>query len=127
MPYTQEYVDRMERAIRELKFQRKVFMVVNIIAALSVAGIVVLWINQRNSIQKARYLTVLNNCEDQNTRRARTIGELNVIISKLPPDKRAAAEISKGNTILLINTLAPHQNCAKVADRAIHPPRTLPN
>jgi len=119
MPYTKEYIEHLEK-------QRKLFMIINLIAALAWCVLFYLWWTQHNDIQHQRYASVLNTCLDQNTRRANTIRTLNHVILKLPPKQQARAAKRAQYTILLINSLAPHQNCLTVAHNALHPPKDSP-
>lgn len=119
MPYTQEY-------IRHLEKQRRLFIIINLVAVLAWAVMFYLWWTQHNDIQHQRYASVLRNCLDQNTRRANTVKTLNHIILRLPPKQQARAAKNEQFTILLINSLAPHQNCINVAHNALHPPKNSP-
>jgi len=118
MPYTEEY-------IKELRKQRRLYLIVNCVQAAIILVLVILWVGQRSDlkglihqVQEQRYTSVLSSCEDQNARRAHTVAVLNREIQKLKDGQRTRAEANEVSTIALINALAPHQRCIVLAQRA---------
>jgi hypothetical protein len=80
------------------------------------------------SIERQRYDIAYADCRDKNRRRARTLAALQSDIKKLPPSQRAAAERRAPGTVLLIDTLLPHQNCLAAAKEPLQVPGPpLPN
>lgn len=75
--------------------------------------------NATSNIQSQRKESIRRGCEDQNARHNNTISILNSLIAKLPPDQRARAQANKEFTILLINALAPKQNCNLLVKKAV--------
>lgn len=76
------------------------------------------------SIQSSRRELLTRNCNDQNKRNRNTVAQLDKEIATLPPVLRKRAQANKNFTVLLIDTLAPHQNCKKLPSAVIiHPPR----
>jgi len=117
MPYTEEY-------IKELRKQRKLYLIVNCVQAAIILILVILWLGQRSDlkglihqVQEQRYTSALRICEDQNSRRSHTVSVLNREIQKLKDGQRVRAEANKVATIALINALAPHQRCSVIAKR----------
>lgn len=74
-------------------------------------------------IQSQRVEAIRNNCRDQNTRHLNTLHELDVLDARLPPSRRAEARAGRPGVVLLINALAPYQDCKKVVALAT---RTTP-
>lgn len=68
---------------------------------------------------------IIRECHDQNQRHDHTVAELDVLLARAekhaPPAQRKQMAASRQFTILLIDQLAPRQNCAKAAVRANHP------
>lgn len=64
-----------------------------------------------------RNQTILRACGAQNARHAAAIAELNHLIAaaarKLPPARRAALRASARGSVLLIEALAPYENCQR--------------
>jgi negative regulator of sigma E activity len=69
-------------------------------------------------IQAQRINAIRTSCEAQNQRNVKTIKTLDGLIAKLPSKQRPRAQAGRDNTVLLINALAPKQNCAKVVQEA---------
>lgn len=130
MPYTEDYIKRINR-------QRKLFLLINVVAALAVGiGAYLIW-HQNNEIrgqaaqiQAQRYWSVLRLCEDQNHRNKHTIGKLEEIAKKISQHvgqkERAQLKQSIGYNIELIDALAPVQRCRKIALEAITKPPVNP-
>lgn len=130
MPYTEDYIKRINR-------QRKLFLLINVVAALAVGiGAYLIW-HQNNEIrgqaaqiQAQRYWSVLRLCEDQNRRNEHTIGQLKAIAKKIErhasAKKRAQINQSIGYNVILIDALAPVESCRKVALAAITKPPVTP-
>lgn len=104
--------------LRLLNAQQKVFVAIAAIAIIAFCVLLFLIIQQQkeitgqtNAIQAERARSIRMSCEDQNRRHDSTIKTIDKLISKLPPDRRAAAKSSRASTILIINALAPKQNC----------------
>jgi hypothetical protein len=78
-------------------------------------------------IQAQRINAIRTSCEAQNQRNVKTIKTLDGLIAKLPSKQRPRAQAGRDNTVLLINALAPKQNCAKVVQEAAPvPPKPVP-
>lgn len=118
MPYSEEAFQKLQR--RERWYSRFYLFVV-LASAVSMAILFSLYLNDRHAIQKQRYDVALRNCEDQNDRRANTLSKLNHIINHLPKKEQAMARQNSQDTVELINTLAPHRDCLKVAYQVVHP------
>lgn len=77
---------------------------------------------QAHQIQVERKRTVNDLCVDQNLRHRDTIAELDkllaAVVKRDPSMARRMAESRKA-TVLLINALAPHQNCKQVVANAV--------
>lgn len=73
-------------------------------------------------IQTQRVTSIRNNCLSQNKRNRDTIRALDGLIAKLPPERRVIARAGRLNTVLLISTLAPYQDCSKVVRAAAPTP-----
>lgn len=83
---------------------------------LAVGGLSIYLLDQNGQrageIQAERRNAYLVSCQDQNARHDATVNSLGVLISQIrDPVRRRRAEASKVGTILLINALAPHQDC----------------
>lgn len=69
-------------------------------------------------VENQRSASILRECRDQNARHTATVDELNremgIYIRKASPAKRAQLKQSEGFTILLIDALAPYENCQHV-------------
>lgn len=108
-----------EKVVRQLVVQRRLFIIINVVAALSIGLLFHFITNQNAEIQKQRRDFVIRACTDQNHRHDATIKQLDKVIEKLPPDRKARAEATKTSTVLLINALAPKFDCEKIADLAV--------
>jgi len=89
-----------------------------VLVAAAVALCVYTVIHQAND----RAATILAACRDQNARHAATIDELNTLYARF---ERGASKTrlvqlrtSKGFTLLLVDRLAPQQDCQAVVSRA---------
>jgi len=131
-PYTEEMLEELRNENRRIETQRRIFLILNFVAAIAMAILFALILSDRNSIkreanvratqiQQQRYDVAYGNCLDQNGRNRNTIQTLNNLISKLPPSQLAQAEQSKEFTILLINALVPIRNCQQVAKQSVQP------
>lgn len=95
-------------------------MLVLVVLLGAVAAVVAIHENHNRieDIQASRIDVALTTCRDQNARRTNTINQLDDIIAKrskgAPPAERARMRTSRAFTILLIDALAPHQDCNKV-------------
>lgn len=113
----------------DVTVQRDVFLALNIAAAISMAVLVILFLhlthkvsNQSTEIQHQRIESITRSCRDQNARHDRTILALRVIVHRLEiqqPAKKAQLENALKQNELLINALAPRQNCLVVVARAV--------
>lgn len=112
MPYTEEMV-------RRLVVQRRIFLALNTVAAIAMAILLVQHRHLSHQQRIDRRTTIIRSCNDQNARHVETIRTLDNLIAKLPPSQRAQANRSKQFTVLLINALAPVQDCEKLADRLL--------
>lgn len=77
---------------------------------------------QQAQIQNQRRESILNDCKDQNTRHDNTINFLNSLAKKIEkqhPDKKAAVESSLKQDYLLINALAPKQDCLALVKESV--------
>lgn len=121
-----------QKVYRNLVIQRRIFLTINVVAALVVG---ILWygirvqsaenhkqnatiLKQASQIQHQRRESIMRSCDDQNRRNAKTIQTLDNLIAKFPPKRRAEAEANKVYSVLLINALAPKQNCIKLTKLA---------
>ena len=134
MPYTQQYVHAMRIA----------FAIICVIAAVSVGVGAVIITHQHNqikaeqtqikmtqlAIQQQRYEYVYRTCREQNHRNSKTIGTLKDIIRKIVkkhPEQAVQLAVAEKQNELLINALAPRQDCKAVAIKAVSkPPHPLP-
>src|SRR4051794_20595481 len=95
-------------------------MLVLIVLLGAVAAVVAIHENHNriDDIQASRIDVALTTCRDQNARRTNTVKQLDVILAKriksAPPAEAARLKMSRAFTILLIDALAPHQNCQRV-------------
>lgn len=113
MPYTEEYIKR-------LRTQRIIFLIINVVAALSIAILFWAIVHQQGQIRKAaadiqqeRYSSILRSCLDQNERHDDAIKTLNKLLTKSGVSK-ARRKASRRTTIQFINALAPKRDCIKV-------------
>lgn len=71
--------------------------------------------------------SILRACEQQNERHTRTIRELDRILHRAervaPPLRRAQIQESRASTVLLIDQLAPYENCQQQVRLADQPTR----
>jgi uncharacterized protein YlxW (UPF0749 family) len=118
MPYTEEY-------IHNLRLQRRIFLFINCVSAVAMGILFWAVVHQQHqitranhAIQEQRHESIIRDCQDQNVRHDNTIKTLNKLIANLPRDERARAETNKAFTVVLINALAPKQNCNSIADVA---------
>lgn len=72
-----------------------------------------------HQIQQERVESILRACRDENERHDATIHRLDELIKRLPPEKRTRAVQSRAGTVLLINALAPHRDCATLARASV--------
>jgi hypothetical protein len=75
-------------------------------------------------IQASRKNSILISCEEQNSRNENSISTLNNLLSKkliVSKEKLMQIEQTKNFTILLINALAPKQNCAQRVEKFTRP------
>jgi hypothetical protein len=126
VPYTEQY-------IKELRLERRLFMLINLIAAGALVVLFYLITHQQHEIakqtsviQQQRYATVFASCEDQNGRHDHTIKVLNAIITKLETanltkKQKRQLRVSARDNILLINALAPKRDCIEAAQKAVRP------
>ena len=77
-----------------------------------------------NRVQQDRYAAILQNCRDQNHRNEKTIGAFNNFIAiyekqhpHLTAAQKAQLTTQVRENVALINDLAPHQNCAQLANQ----------
>lgn len=66
----------------------------------------------------ARRSSVLEKCEDTNRRNAATKAKLAELLLRVPPTERAQAKATKAFTEALIDTIAPHEDCARALTKA---------
>lgn len=99
--------------------QRRVFVVLNVVAAIAFAVLFYFVHEQGQTIQRERRAAVIRACQDTNERHRNTIRTLDQRIAKLPPKQRAQAMNGRDFTVQLINALAPLQDCEKLADRVV--------
>lgn len=86
--------------------------------------------NLTQTIQRQRFDAVISNCRAQNQRNRSTIHTLDKLLQRArrhaSPKMRAQLQASRSGTVLLIDALAPVQNCTRQAERITgikHPPR----
>jgi hypothetical protein len=108
------------------------FGVIGLFTALALLGYGYLLREQHRTtdlIQDQRRDSILRGCQDQNARHEKTLSVLDQVIAKVlktkPPDgvKKQLA-VSRANNVLLIDALAPKQDCAKLVVEAV--PKTAP-
>lgn len=109
-----------ERAFDRLKTERRLFQAINIAAAIALAVMFYFISNQNQTIQDQRRESILRACRDQNARHFNTIKTLDKLIAQLPESQRKQAEGSRNFTVLLIDALAPVQNCKKLVNESVH-------
>lgn len=73
------------------------------------------------AIQAQRIEFIISGCQQQNRRHRRTVHELDVILRRAeraaPPIRRAQLRESRASTLLLIDALAPYQDCKALVGR----------
>lgn len=79
---------------------------------------------QTNIIQQQRRDSVRKTCQEQNERHKNTVKVFNGIFAKAlkkatDPVQRAQLLSSRNANLLVINALAPHQNCDEVVRKAV--------
>jgi hypothetical protein len=76
-------------------------------------------------VQHERAVATRSSCEDQNHRHDQTVARLRALVKRIKdPRRHARAERNIGGTILLIDALAPKQDCeALVRERVGSPSR----
>jgi hypothetical protein len=95
-------------------------LVAVIVAFGAVAAVVSIHANHDRieDIQASRIDVALTTCRDQNERSKNTTKQLDAILTKriktATPTEAARLKMSRAFTILLIDALAPRQNCKKV-------------
>lgn len=99
--------------------QRLTFLALNIVAAIAMGVLFYFVHEQGQTIQAERRASVLRNCHDQNQRHWNTIATLDELIAQAPPARRAQAAASRRYTVLLIQALAPLQDCDALVKRAV--------
>lgn len=72
-----------------------------------------------HAIDTERARNTRDACVDQNRRHDATLHELRRLVAKLPPKRQAQAKHDMKGTVLLINALAPHQNCDDLVKRRV--------
>jgi hypothetical protein len=77
------------------------------------------------AIQHQRTETIRSSCEDQNRRHDATIAKLDVVLRRAVPDPTTRLRIRTQNA-LLIDALAPHQDCATITQKAAPAPTPTP-
>lgn len=118
MPFTEE-------GMKQLRIQRNIFLALNTAAAIAMAVLVGLVIHtnhkvngQTAEIQRQRAENIMRDCVDQNNRHDKTVRTLDELLKKsgVSPARRAA---SRQTTVLLINALAPKQDCDKLVAKSV--------
>lgn len=111
MPYTEDYV-------HQLRIQRRIFLLINIIAAFAFALLYHKVTNQGHEIQQQRRDAIVRQCTDQNARHDGTIHTLDDLLKKSGVSE-ARRKASRATTVLLINAIAPKvKDCQALADKA---------
>lgn len=113
MPYTEDY-------IKHLRTQRRIFLVINVIAAVSMGILFYFIIHQQHqitrqaqTIQDERVANILRGCRSQNLRHDKTIKRLDALLKSSGVSK-AKQKQSRQNTVFLIDALQPKQDCQKL-------------
>jgi type VI protein secretion system component VasK len=99
-----------------------IFMVVICLAVFLAASAAVYGLSTNRQvtaqIQKERERSIRTTCEEQNKRNKSTVRALDQLIEQAPASRRDRARQSRAGTVLLINALAPMQDCEElVRDR----------
>lgn len=106
------------------RFERRVTRILGCLIAWDVAWVVILVLlinansTQTDRIQKERFESTYNNCSDINRRHDKTTGKLNGQRSTaIKGHPRDAAQIRRdtAGAQVLIDALAPHRDCLKLA------------
>lgn len=121
------------RLVRE-NWYRDVWLLAITIVALAGTIVAVNGANEARDatreIQAQRIETIWSSCRQQNARHDGTIRELNVLLRAsmrtADPARRQQLSASRASTVLLINQLAPKQDCAMIVKRATQTPVSLP-
>lgn len=108
------------------------FGVIGVFTALALLGYGYLLRQQHATtdlIQDQRRDSILRTCEDQNKRHGDTLKVLDKVIAKVlksDPSETTKKQLaaSRANNVLLINALAPKQDCATLVEEAV--PKTAP-
>lgn len=102
--------------MRDLTFRERCSMAFGLLGVLLVIGSPIYALHEINA-QRAD--SIRTSCNDQNHRHDNTIHELHALVDQLPPARRAQAKRNISSTILLIDALAPKQNCDALVKRRV--------
>lgn len=97
---------------------KKLLTVLCVAILLAIAASAGGWIVAINDVQNSRRKVTLENCEGQNNRNKNTIVELVSHVEGLPPNQKAAAELTTPFIITLIDSLSPYRDCREVLKKA---------
>ena len=135
---SRERVEALE--VRYHDFQRRSLIGQAIVGVAVVLALILGGINQQQQsnrseetrelalqIQTERKRNIGGACRDQNLRNRTTIATLDQLLRrmqadpKVSADRKAQAKTSRQGTVLLIDALAPVQDCADLLQRAVQP------
>lgn len=113
-----------------MRTERNIFMTINIVAAIAMGILLFFILKQQGQIshedlliQQERAASILRSCRGQNKRHTETLKTVNVQFDLAEQGASSARigelEGSKHFTVLIINALAPKQDCLKMLHKAV--------
>jgi hypothetical protein len=118
---TRQRLDDIQEAFRSWAKLTAIILSVLVLVEVVVGVVsIVLWERTRDNadrIQQNRVSIAANSCRDQNQRHDNTLVALNQVLQQARKSEGISsqqAQQSQSQTTLLINALAPHQNCQTV-------------
>ena len=109
---------------RYQRFQRKSLIGQAVVSVFVISALVASCLNY-NGIQDSRRDAIRNACEEQNERNRETIAQLDALLLTLrnnpevPQAEKDRSQRNRQGTILLIEALAPSQNCDDLVKRRV--------
>lgn len=105
----QRWTLRTTKYLKSSTFRRDIWMILTTIVVLYAI----------TSIQQERARTTWVFCWETNERNIHAVNELDNLIRKLPPNRRARADAVRDSNVQLINALQPIENCDALAHDAV--------
>jgi hypothetical protein len=114
-----------EEMIGHLRLQRRIFLAINIAAAVAMAVLFYFIVHQQHEISKQtdviqaqRIEAIVRECQSSNDRHDKAVHILNELLS-VPGVSAARRHDTKRFTVPLISAITPKQNCNKLAEQVV--------